>query len=129
MTSSGDSQIAPSMDDSAQDLAPRAAAVGSGRPGAARKQVDDQRNDGKNQQQVNQKSGDVEKHESASPKNHEQDRQTQKRSKAHNHSPSRTMVAEDRNAAGRTCLSYKRYSAEPGNTWKRVPEQGNPIRR
>jgi len=33
--------------------------------------VNDQRNHGKNEQQVNEKSGDVEKHKSASPKNHE----------------------------------------------------------
>jgi hypothetical protein len=44
----------------------------SGGPGAASKQVDDQRDNGKNQQQVNHESGDVKEYESAGPKNHEQ---------------------------------------------------------
>jgi hypothetical protein len=44
----------------------------SGGPGAAGKQVDDQRDHGKNQQQMNHESGDVKKYETASPKNHEQ---------------------------------------------------------
>jgi hypothetical protein len=49
--------------------ASRVETVDSGRPCSAGKQVKEQRNHGKNEQQVNQKSGDVEKHKPASPKN------------------------------------------------------------
>jgi hypothetical protein len=52
-------------------LASRVETFGSGRPCSARKQVKEQRNHGKNEQQVNQESGDVEKHKPASPKNQE----------------------------------------------------------
>jgi hypothetical protein len=50
-------------------MASRVETVDSGRPCSAGKQVKEQRNHGKNEQQVNQKSGDVEKHKPASPKN------------------------------------------------------------
>jgi hypothetical protein len=49
--------------------------------------MNDQRDDREDQEQVNQQSGNVEKHESASPKNHQKYSQAEKWSESHGDSP------------------------------------------